>query len=90
IGIPFGLQSFKLAFANLAPFGKELEANDKDSPALYLVGNVLWIIFGGLWISLTHLFFGILLCLTVIGIPFGIQHFKLMRLSFTPFGYDLK
>ncbi|MEQ7801395.1 YccF domain-containing protein [Pedobacter sp. ASV1-7] len=54
-----------------------------------LLGNIIWFIFGGIWIVLTHLFFGILLCITIIGIPWGRQHFKLMNLAFSPFGKSL-
>jgi uncharacterized membrane protein YccF (DUF307 family) len=51
--------------------------------------NLIWIFCGGFWIALTHLFFGILLCITIVGIPFGRQHFKLMNLAFTPFGKSI-
>jgi uncharacterized membrane protein YccF (DUF307 family) len=51
--------------------------------------NIIWLIFGGFWIALTHLFFGILFCITIIGIPFGRQHFKLMNLAFSPFGKSI-
>ena len=51
--------------------------------------NVLWIFLGGIWICLSHLGFGVLLCITVIGIPFGMQHFKLAALALAPFGKDI-
>jgi len=51
--------------------------------------NILWFFVGGIWIALSHLFWGVLLCITIIGIPFGRQHFKLMSLAFTPFGRDI-
>jgi uncharacterized membrane protein YccF (DUF307 family) len=51
--------------------------------------NILWFLLGGLWISLTHLFFGILLSITIIGIPFGKQHFKLAGIALTPFGREV-
>jgi uncharacterized membrane protein YccF (DUF307 family) len=51
---------------------------------------VIWIIFAGFWIALTELVLGFLLCATILGIPFGLQHFKLMRLAIYPFGYDLR
>jgi len=89
IGIPWGLQAIKIGIATLAPFGKSVHSNGSSIPLLSFLLNVIWIIFAGLWIALTHLLFGILLSITIIGIPFGIQHFKLMRLSFYPFGYDL-
>lgn len=86
IGIPFGLQCFKFAVVGLAPFGVKIIDNPHDSGCLSTLMNVIWLIFGGFWIMLTHLLFGILFCITIIGIPFGRQHFKLMSLAFTPFG----
>jgi uncharacterized membrane protein YccF (DUF307 family) len=89
VGIPFGLQAWKIGIAQLMPFGKKVERTG----GFFILNaflNIIWIIFAGLWIALTHLVLGIGLCLTIIGIPFGIQHFKLMRLSFAPFGYDLR
>ena len=88
IGIPLGIQSFKLAGASLWPFGREVTPNDNAGSGLSTLLNVIWILVGGIWITLTHLVLGIALCITLIGIPFGLQHFKLMRLSFTPFGYN--
>ena len=88
IGIPIGIQSFKLAGASLWPFGREVKPNNNSGSGLSTLLNVIWILVGGIWITLTHLGLGILLCATIIGIPFGLQHFKLMRLSFTPFGYS--
>lgn len=88
IGIPLGIQSFKLAGASLWPFGKEVTPSNNAGSGLSTLLNVIWILVGGIWITLTHLMLGIVLCATLIGIPFGLQHFKLMRLSFTPFGYN--
>ena len=90
IGIPFGIQSFKLAGASLWPFGNEVVATPDRDSGLSTIFNILWILLGGIWITLTHLVLGIGLCLTIIGIPFGLQHFKPMKLSFTPFGYALR
>ena len=89
IGIPFGIQTWKLGLAQLMPFGKRVERVGGFFP-VNIFFNILWIIFAGFWIALTHLALGVLLCVTIIGIPFGLQHFKLMRLSFAPFGYDLR
>ena len=88
IGIPFGVQSFKLAGASLWPFGKDIQKTSDTGSGVSTILNVLWILLGGIWITLTHLVLGIALCITIIGIPFGLQHFKLMKLSFTPFGYE--
>lgn len=86
IGIPFGLQSLKLALLALCPFGQRVASTPSDGGCLSVLMNILWIFCGGIWIALTHLAFGVLLCITVIGIPFGMQHFKLAGLALTPFG----
>ena len=86
VGIPFGLQTLKLAGLTLSPFGKEIKDSEKANGCLSLVMNIIWILIGGLCISLTHLLFGACLCITIIGIPFGLQHFKLALLALTPFG----
>ena len=89
VGIPFGIQTLKLAGLALWPFGKEVRTGERSSGCLYIFMNVLWILLGGIWISLSHLLFGALLCITVIGIPFGLQHFKLATVALTPFGKDI-
>lgn len=86
VGIPFGIQLFKLATASLAPFGSKITHTPTSTGCLSTIMNILWIVIGGVWVALTHFFFGVLLCITIIGIPFGKQHFKLMGLAFTPFG----
>ena len=86
IGIPFGLQTLKLAMLALWPFGSKITDSGNSGGCLNIVMNIFWIIFGGFWICLTHLFFGLLLCITIIGIPFGRQHFKMAGLALTPFG----
>ena len=88
IGIPFGLQTLKLALLALWPFGSKVIDNG-NSGCLSVLMNVLWIIFGGFCICLTHLFFGIILYITILGIPFGNQHFKMAKLALTPFGKDI-
>lgn len=89
IGIPFGLQCFKLAILMLFPFGREIKNSSTVTGCLSLPLNIIWIIFSGFWIAITHLFFGVLLAITIIGLPFARQHFKLMRLAFTPFGKEI-
>lgn len=89
IGIPFALQTLKLAELALWPFGKTIQIKKGNPGCLSTFMNLFWLIFGGIWISLTHLVFGILLCITIIGIPFGIQHFKLASLALTPFGREV-
>lgn len=86
IGIPFGIQTLKLSFLALCPFGKRIETTPQAGGCLNIIMNILWIVMGGFCISLTHLAFGIVLCITIIGIPFGRQHFKLAALALTPFG----
>ncbi len=88
VGIPFGLQSFKLAGLGLLPFGKQIE-RDPDSMASGCIGsvmNVIWFIVGGIWIFLSHVILAIGLGVTIIGIPFALQHVKLASLALTPFG----
>ena len=85
IGIPWGLQCFKLAVFVLAPFGKTLYLDPVKS-VWVLPFNIIWFIFAGLWIAAHHLVCGLLLFITIIGIPFAIPHFKLMRLAIWPFG----
>lgn len=87
IGIPWGLQCFKLALVMLWPFGSHV--SEEHSNTLGCLGNIIWIFSGGLWIALTHFFYGILLFITIIGIPFAQKHFMLARLAFTPFGRDI-
>ncbi|MDY7103701.1 MAG: YccF domain-containing protein [Actinomycetota bacterium] len=89
IGIPFGIQSFKLAAFSLWPFGRVVVDARRSSTALSLVGNVLWFILAGFWLALAHLLLGVLLCITIIGIPLGIGNFKLIPLALFPFGKDI-
>lgn len=90
IGIPFGLQTIKLAVVALTPFGSKVLTNPSPtSGCLNVLLNIIWWFVGGIPIALTHLLFGVLFCITVIGIPFGLQHFKLARLAFMPFGKNI-
>src|ERR1035437_4096343 len=81
IGIPFGLQTLKLAILALWPFGSEIRMKPGNPGCLSTIMNVIWFIIGGIWISLTHVIFGILFAITIIGIPFALQHFKLASLA---------
>jgi uncharacterized membrane protein YccF (DUF307 family) len=89
VGIPFGLQTLKMASLALWPFGRDTRVQPRASGCLYIFMNVLWLLTGGLCISVTHLVFGALLCITIIGIPFGLQHFKLTAIALNPFGRDI-
>ena len=88
IGIPFGLQSLKLGILALWPFGSRV-VKKPTSGCLNTLMNIIWFFVGGVWIWLTHIFFGLLLCITIIGIPFGKQHFKLADIALTPFGREI-
>lgn len=89
IGIPFGLQTLKLAGLALWPFGTRIVNNGFPSGCLAGLMNVIWWIVGGIPIALTHLLWGVFFCITIVGIPFGMQHFKLMRLALFPFGNSI-
>ena len=89
IGIPFGLQTLKIGLLSLYPFGKEVVSSSDSNGCLSLFMNILWLLLGGLVIFLSHLAWGVLLCITIVGIPFGMQHFKLAGLSLTPFGKEI-
>lgn len=84
IGIPLGLQCFKIASLTLAPFGKTIVLGNMG--AVSLLANILWIMLLGWELCLFHAAIGLLLCITIIGIPFGKQHFKLAGLALLPFG----
>ena len=86
IGIPFGIQTLKLSILALWPFGSQVTDEGNSGGCLSVLMNVIWIFVGGFWICLTHLGFGLLLCITIIGIPFGRQHFKMAALALAPFG----
>jgi len=90
VGIPFGIQSIKLGFATFAPFGKEVVEREGANSVLRVVFNVLWIVLFGWEIAITHLVFAAILAITIIGIPFAVQHVKLVPLSLLPFGRDLR
>ena len=84
IGIPFGLQCFKIAGLVLVPFGKEVRIGDFG--AFGLLGNIIWICLAGWALCGHHLLWGFILSVTIVGIPFGVQHFKLVKLALVPFG----
>ena len=90
VGIPFGFQTLKLSLLALCPFGKEIHTSPQAGGCLSIIMNILWILLGGIWISLSHLVFGIVLCITIIGFPFGKQHFKLAALALAPFGKTIE
>ena len=87
VGIPVGLQCFKLSSISLNPFGKEVEYG---GGAMSFLMNVLWFLFGGLELALGNFLWGCLLCVTIVGIPFGKQFFKIAKIALAPFGATIK
>ena len=87
IGIPYGLQCFKFASLSFSPFGKEVVFG---GGAVSFVVNVIWFVFNGWWMALSNFGFGCLWCITIIGIPFGKQFFKIAKLSLAPFGAEIQ
>ena len=88
ITIPFAIASFRLAGYALWPFGRVVVRRPTAGVGS-LLGNILWFLLSGLWIALAHVVFGLLLCLTIIGIPFGIASFKMAVLAIAPLGKDI-
>jgi uncharacterized membrane protein YccF (DUF307 family) len=89
IGIPFGIQAFKLAGYALWPFGRVVVTTAAGYGPLTIIGNVIWLILTGWELALAHLVAGVLLCLTIIGIPLGLASFKMVPLALLPFGKDV-
>src|ERR1700719_5390692 len=83
ITIPFGIASFRLAAYVLWPFGRTL-VRRPDAGAASTFGNIIWFILVGLWMAIAHLVLGLLLCLTIIGIPLGLGNFKLAAVAIAP------
>ena len=83
VGIPLGLQAFKMAQLTLAPFGRQIVYGG-GAPSL--VANLVWVAVAGVWMASAYLIAGALFCVTIVGIPFGLQLFKMAMLSLTPFG----
>lgn len=90
IGIPFGYQLVKLGCFAMLPFGEAPQFPAGSMSCLSLVFNIIWIMLGGLELALAHLVLGVLFSITVIGLPFGMQHFKLAKLALMPFSQDVR
>ncbi len=86
VGIPIGLQCFKFATLSFFPFGKEVIYDDG---LVSFILNIIWIIFSGLPLAIEHFLLGCILCITIVGIPFGLQMFKIAKLSLMPFGAQI-
>ena len=89
IGLPFAKQSLKLGGYALWPFGRALVQSPTRHKSLSVIGNVLWFVLAGWWLALGHLFTGIALCLTIIGIPLGIADIKMAGAALVPFGREV-
>jgi len=85
-GIPFGIQCFKMGTLTLTPFGKDVRPNFEKHP----IANILWIVIAGWELAILYITTGALLCVTIIGIPFGLQWFKMAVLALLPFGAEIK
>jgi uncharacterized membrane protein YccF (DUF307 family) len=90
IGIPFGVQCFKLAGLALAPFGREVREKDPPGGCLAIVMNIIWIILPGLELALAHLFLALVFAITIIGLPIAAQHLKMARMALIPFGFEVR
>ncbi len=88
ITIPFGVASLRIARFNLWPFGKTV-VRRADASAPSAIANVLWFVLCGWWLALMHLVTGVLLCITIVGIPLGLANFKLIPVSLLPFGRQI-
>lgn len=90
IGIPFGVQLFKLGTYALWPFGHDLVDGPNEPGCVSIVMNLIWILLGWWEIALVHAFCGLICCLTIVGIPWGLQHFKMALASVFPFGKEVQ
>jgi len=90
IGIPFGIQCFKLSGLALAPFGREIREKQPPGGALAVIMNIIWIILPGLELAIFHLGMALLFAITIIGLPIAAQHLKMTRLALIPFGFEVR
>ena len=90
VGIPFGVQLFKLGTYSLSPFGHELVNGPNEHGCLSIVMNLIWVLLGWWEIAIIHLVCGLICAITIVGIPFGMQHFKMALSSIFPFGKEIK
>lgn len=90
VGIPFGVACFRLAGLAAAPFGREIREKEPPSGALAVLLNILWILLPGLELALLHLLLALVFAITIIGLPFALQHLKMTRLALLPFGFEVR
>ena len=88
ITIPFGVASARIALFCLWPFGRTI-VRRPDAGAGSTIGNIIWFLLAGWWLAIGHVITGVLMCLTIIGIPLGLANFKLIPVSLTPFGREI-
>jgi len=89
VGIPFGIQTLKMANLALFPFGREAVQTERSGGCLNIIMNILWILVAGVEIAVIHLVLALIFAITIVGIPFAIQHLKLAYLGLVPFGMDI-
>ena len=96
VGLPWSAAAFRIAGFSFAPFGRHIVARqvrngrgDLGTGPIGFIGNVIWVVLAGWWLALHHVVLGIGLMVTIIGIPFGLQHLKLALISFAPIGQDV-
>ena len=89
IGIPFGIQTLKMANLALFPFGREAVQTERSGGCLQVIMNIIWLLFAGVEIAILHLMLALIFTITIIGIPFAVQHLKLSYLALVPFGMDI-
>lgn len=90
VGIPFGMQAMRLGVATFAPFGKSVVPSNRNTGCLSLAFDIIWILLFGWEIALAHLTSAVLLGITIVGIPFAVQHLKLIPVALFPFGQELR
>lgn len=89
VGIPFAMQTIKLGLLALWPFGRTTIVSEQPTGCVSTLMNLIWLLFGGIWIACSHAILGLLFFITIIGIPFGQQHFKLATIAISPFGREI-
>jgi len=88
VTIPWGIASARIGFYSLWPFGQRVV--DRPSAGTWsFLGNVIWVILAGVWIAIAHIVSGVALCITIIGIPFGIANFKMVPVALAPLGKEI-
>ena len=89
VGIPFGIQTLKMANLALFPFGREAVQTERSAGCLHVIMNIIWLFFAGLEIAILHLILALVFAITIVGIPFAVQHLKMAYLALVPFGMDI-